>query len=53
MRDKIKLISPCKKLEQQAIEYRKEHFDFGESVINGSELFDKIDDYNEWLTKLF
>ena len=52
MSDRIQLISPSKKLEQQALEYRKEHFDFGESVINGSELFDKIDDYNEWLNKV-
>ena len=52
MTDKIKLISPSKELEQQALEYRKEHFDFGEFVINGSELFDKIDDYHEWLNKV-
>ncbi len=52
MSDKIKLISPSKELEQQALEYRKEHFDFGESVINGSELFDKIDDYDEWLNRV-
>ena len=52
MSDRIQLINPSKELEQQALEYRKEHFDFGESVINGSELFDKIDDYNEWLNKV-
>lgn len=52
MSEKIKLVSPSKELERQALEYRKEHFDFGESVINGSELFDKIDDYNEWLNKV-
>ncbi len=52
MSDKINLISPSKELKQQALEYRKEHFDFGESVINGSELFDKIEDYNEWLNRV-
>ncbi len=52
MSDKINLISPSKGLEQQALEYRKEHFDFGEYVINGSELLDKIDDYNEWLNRV-
>lgn len=52
MNDKINLICPSKELEQQALEYRREHFDFGESVINGSELFDQMDDYNEWLNRV-
>ena len=52
MNKKIKLIKPTKELEQQALEYRKEHFDFGELIINGSELFDKIEDYEEWLEKV-
>lgn len=52
MNDKINLVSPSKELEQQALEYRREHFDFGECVINGSELFDKIHDYNEWLNRV-
>lgn len=34
MNDKINLICPSKELEQQALEYRREHFDFGESVIS-------------------
>ena len=33
---------------EQAIEFRKEFFEHGEFVINGSELFDKADDYAEW-----
>ena len=52
MNDKINLVRPSIELKQQALEYRKEHFDFGETVIHGSELFDKIDDYNEWLNKV-
>lgn len=52
MNNKINLICPSKELEQQALEYRREHFDFGESVINGSELFDQMDDYNEWLNRV-
>ena len=32
--------------------YRQEHFDFGEQIINGSELFDKIASYEEWLEKV-
>lgn len=52
MVDKINLVSPTKGLKQQALEYRREHFDYGEFIINGSELFDKINDYDEWLNKV-
>ncbi len=52
MADKINLVSPTKELKQQALEYRREHFDCGEYIINGSELFDKINDYDEWLNKV-
>lgn len=52
MNDKINLIRPTKELKQQALEYRKEHFDHGEFIINGSELFDKMNDYEEWLNKV-
>ncbi len=31
------------------MEYRQEHFDHGESVINGSELLDRTDSYEAWL----
>ena len=48
MIDKINLVSPAKELKQQALEYRREHFDYGEF----SELFDKIKDYDEWLNKV-
>ena len=47
--DKIKLVIPCKDLEADALSYRKEHFDCGELVINGSSLFDTIESYDEWL----
>lgn len=33
MVDKINLVSPTKGLKQQALEYRKEHFDYGEYII--------------------
>ena len=33
---------------EQAIEFRQEFFEYGVFVINGSELFDKMDDYAEW-----
>ena len=47
--DKILLVRPGKDLEYQAIEYKQEHFAHGESVINGSEMWDKMDDYIKWL----
>lgn len=49
---KIRLVKPTLELEKEALEYRQEHFDCGEQVINGSELFDKIDSYEEWLEKV-
>jgi len=45
----ILLVRPTTELKEKAIDYRKEHFDFGEKIINGSELFDKTDSYEEWL----
>ncbi len=45
----IKLIKPTLELKEKALAYRKEHFDHDETIINGSELFDKIESYEEWL----
>lgn len=44
----IKLVRPTEAQKEQALEFRQEFFDNGESVINGSELFDQTDDYGEW-----
>ena len=49
---KIRLVRPTIEMKQKALEYRKEHFDNGEMIINGSELFDKIECYEEWLKKV-
>ena len=49
---KISLVRPTIEMIQKALEYRKEHFDKGEMIINGSELFDKIESYEEWLEKV-
>lgn len=46
--EEIRLVKPTLGLKDKALEYRQEHFDFGEQVINGSELFDKIGSYEEW-----
>ncbi|MEE0686035.1 MAG: GNAT family N-acetyltransferase [Lachnospiraceae bacterium] len=53
-KDKIKitLVRPTLEMKQKGLEYRKEHFDNGEMIINGSELFDKIESYEEWLEKV-
>ncbi len=45
----IKLVEPSIQLKEKALAYRKEHFDAGEKVINGSELLDKTENYEEWL----
>lgn len=50
--EEIRLVKPTLELRKEALEYRQEHFDFGEQVINGSELFDKMDSYDEWLEKV-
>lgn len=48
----IRLVKPTLELKDKALTYRQEHFDFGEPIINGSELFDKIASYEEWLEKV-
>lgn len=45
----IKLIRPTLEWKEKALEYRAEHFNHGEMIINGSELLDKTDSYEEWL----
>ena len=46
---KLSLIRPTLELKEKALDYRQEHFDNNEMVINGSELLDKTDSYEEWL----
>lgn len=50
MSDAIRLIRPALELKEKALEYRAEHFAYGETTIYGSELFDKTDSYEEWLS---
>lgn len=45
----IKLVRPTKELKEKAEDFKQEFFDNGEAVINGSELLDKTDNYDEWL----
>ncbi len=49
---KIQLIRPNLELKEKAIEFRQEFFDNDEMIINGSELFDKTESYEEWLKSI-
>ena len=45
----IKLERPIKENEAEALEFKQEFIDNGEQTINGSELLDQMDSYDEWL----
>ena len=45
----IKLKRPTKEYESEALAFKQEFFDSGETTINGSELLDQMDSYDEWL----
>lgn len=48
----IRLIRPTSEHKQQALDFRQEFFNNGEKVINGSELLDRMDSYDEWLASV-
>ena len=43
MKNDIRLVRPNLELKEKALAYRKEHFEYGEMIICGSELFDKTE----------
>ena len=45
----IRLVSPNIELKDKAIEFKMEFFSYNENTINGSELLDQTDNYEEWL----
>lgn len=45
----IRLVRPTAEWKEKALDFRREFFDQGETVINGSELLDRTDSYEEWL----
>lgn len=45
----ITLKRPIKEYESKAIAFKQEFIDNGERTINGSELLDQMDSYDEWL----
>ncbi len=52
MKNEIALVRPTLELKEQALDYRREHFQHGEDIIYGSELFDKTESYEEWLSSV-
>lgn len=52
MKNDIILVKPNLALKEKALNYRKEHFQHGETIIYGSELFDKTESYEEWLSSV-
>ncbi len=45
----ITLKRPAKEYGSEALAFKQEFIDNGESTINGSELLDQMDSYDEWL----
>ncbi len=45
----IRLVRPTADMKEAALEYKDEHFAYGDKEINGSELLDQMDSYEEWL----
>jgi predicted acetyltransferase len=48
----IRLVRPDRSLKDKAIEFKQDFFSHDEKIINGSELLDQIDDYEEWLNSV-
>lgn len=48
----ITLKRPDRTMQAAALDFRQEFFDRGETVINGSELLDRTDDYEAWLQQV-
>ena len=45
----IELVRPTKEMKEAAIDFKNEFLEQGEHEINGSELLDKMDSYEDWL----
>ena len=45
----ITLIRPSDELKNKALDFKQEFLDNNEIIINGSELLDQMDEYDEWL----
>ena len=49
MPNEVKLVIPTIEHKQQAIEYKQEHYDNGEDILNGGSRFHCYESYEEWL----
>lgn len=49
--EEIIFVRPTIELKKMGLEYREEHFKFGEKVIDGAALLDELD-YEEWLDRV-
>jgi predicted acetyltransferase len=48
----IKLVVPTAEMKEAALVFKQEFLDRGERTINGSELLDQMDSYEEWLASI-
>ncbi len=48
----IKLVVPTAEMKEAALAFKQEFLDRGERTINGSELLDQMDSYEEWLASI-
>lgn len=52
MNEEINLVRPVLEMKEEALAYREEHFAKGEKIICGSELFDQMESYEDWLASV-
>ena len=48
----IRLVRPNKEHKMQALDFKQEFFGNNEKIINGSELLDQMENYEEWLVSV-
>lgn len=49
--EKLILVKPTIDMKQDALDYKNEHFQTGENIINGSALLDDLE-YEEWIARV-
>ncbi len=48
----LQLVRPTAEMKEAALDYKNEHLEYGDKEINGSELLDQTDSYEEWLVSV-
>lgn len=48
----LRLVRPNKEHKMQALDFKQEFFGNNEKIINGSELLDQMENYEEWLVSV-